>query len=124
MGIHWKVQVLPRAGHRERSGAQLREGDRPWEGSAERKHGPMNKNRIRGAVWWGERANDREAPMTKTWRRRSGGRVRKVDALTWGGLALRLKGRRRLQRSEESAEAVVVEMKPVNKPEAFIEAKG
>ena len=84
----------------------------------------MHKNRIQGAVGWGERANDREAPMTKTRRRRSGGRVWKVDVLTWGDLALRLKGRRRLQRSEESAEAVVVEMKPVDKPEAFIEAKG
>jgi hypothetical protein len=47
-----------------------------------------------------------------------------VDALTWGDLASRLKGRRRQQRSEESAKAVVVEAKPVKKPEAFADDKG
>jgi hypothetical protein len=25
----------------------------------------MDKNPIRGGVWWGERANDREAPMVE-----------------------------------------------------------
>jgi hypothetical protein len=47
-----------------------------------------------------------------------------VDVLTWGDLALRLKGRRRLERSEESAEAVVAETKPVKEPEAFVEGEG
>jgi hypothetical protein len=47
-----------------------------------------------------------------------------VDVLTWGDLALRLKGRRRLQRREESAEAVVVATKPVKKPEALVEGEG
>jgi hypothetical protein len=84
----------------------------------------MNKNRIRGAVGRGERANDREAPMAKLRRRRSGGRALTVDELTWGDLALCLKGRRRPQRSEESAEAVVVATKPVKKPEAFVEDEG
>jgi len=37
MGAILEVQVLPRAGHSERSEAQLREGDRAWEGSVERK---------------------------------------------------------------------------------------
>jgi hypothetical protein len=49
----------------DRSEAQLRKGDRPWEGSVERSRGSMNKNRIRGAVEWGERAMDREAAMVK-----------------------------------------------------------
>jgi len=33
MGALLEVQVLPRAGHSERSEAQLHEGDRVWEGS-------------------------------------------------------------------------------------------
>jgi hypothetical protein len=37
MGAILEVQVLPRADHSERSEAQLREGDRAWEGSVERK---------------------------------------------------------------------------------------
>lgn len=37
MGAHLRVKVPPRAGHSERSEAQLREGDRAWEGSVERK---------------------------------------------------------------------------------------
>jgi hypothetical protein len=84
----------------------------------------MNKNRIRGAGGRGERANDREAPMAKFRRRRSGSHALTVDVLTWGDLALRLKGRRRLQRREESAEAVVVATKPVKEPEAFVEGEG
>jgi len=36
MATTLKVQVLPRAGHSERSEPQLREGDRVWEGSGER----------------------------------------------------------------------------------------
>jgi hypothetical protein len=37
MGAHLRVQVPLRAGHSEQSEAQLREGDRAWEGSVERK---------------------------------------------------------------------------------------
>ena len=37
MGALLEVQVLPRAGHSERSEAQLHEGDRMWEGSVDRK---------------------------------------------------------------------------------------
>lgn len=86
--------------------------------------GPMNKNRIRGGVAWGKRANDREAPMAKTRRRRSGGRASKVDVLTWGDLASCLKGQREKSRREESAEAVVVATKPMKEAEAFVEGEG
>jgi len=37
MGAHLRVQVPLQAGHSEQSEAQLHEGDRAWEGSAERK---------------------------------------------------------------------------------------
>jgi len=37
MGVILEVQVLPLAGHSERSEAQLQKGDRLWEGSVERK---------------------------------------------------------------------------------------
>ena len=37
MGALLEVQVLPRAGHSERSEAQLHKGDRMWEGSVDRK---------------------------------------------------------------------------------------
>jgi hypothetical protein len=97
--------------------------DRGEEARSE-EDGPMNKNRIRGAVEWGERTMDREAPMAETRWRKSGGRVSKVDALTWGDLASSLKGQRRCLRSEESAEAVVVATKPVKDPEAFVEDEG
>jgi hypothetical protein len=40
MGAHLRVQVPLRAGHSEQSEAQLREGDRAWEGSVERKSRP------------------------------------------------------------------------------------
>ncbi len=53
----------------------------------ERSCGPMNKNRIEGAADQGERANDREALVTKGKRRRSGGRAVKECVLTWGDLA-------------------------------------
>jgi hypothetical protein len=56
--------------------------------------GPMNKNRIEGASEQGKRARDREALVTKARRRRSGGRAVKECDLTWGDLALCLKGRR------------------------------
>lgn len=59
-----------------------------------RNRGSMNKNRIRGAGNQGERACDREALVTKgTWRISGGGAV-KVSVLTWGDLALDLKGSR------------------------------
>jgi len=65
MGAVLRVQVPPKGGHPDRSEPQLREGNRAWEGSGERNRGPMYKNRIRGGVERGERARDREAPMTK-----------------------------------------------------------
>ena len=37
MGAHLRVQVPLRAGHSEQSETQLREGDRTWEGSVDRK---------------------------------------------------------------------------------------
>jgi hypothetical protein len=54
----------------------------------------MYKNRIRGGGERDERAIDREVPMTKARRRKSGGRAVKDSVLTWGDLALRPKGRR------------------------------
>ena len=67
---------------------------------------PMNKNRIEGAVKQGEWATSHEALVTKVRWRRCGGCAMKVCVLTWGDLALFLKGRR-LCRSEKSAEVVV-----------------
>ncbi len=67
---------------------------------------PMNKNRIEGADEQGEWAVYHEALVTKAKRRRYGGCGMKVCVLTWGDLALCLKGRR-LCRSEKSAEIVV-----------------
>jgi hypothetical protein len=55
-------------------------------------HGPTNRNRIRGDANRGERASDREAPVAKGLRRKSGGRVEKAGVLTRGDLALHLKG--------------------------------
>jgi len=55
---------------------------------------PMDKNRIEGAAEQGERARNREALVIKAKRRRSGGCAVKECVLTWGGLALCLKGRR------------------------------
>jgi hypothetical protein len=49
-----RVEVPPRGGHPNRSKPQLREGDRPWEGSGERNRGPMHKNRMRGGAERGE----------------------------------------------------------------------
>ena len=60
----------------------------------ERSCGPMNKNRIEGAADQGERAMDREALVTKGRWRKSGGRAGKECVLTWGDLALCLKGQR------------------------------
>ena len=55
---------------------------------------PMNKNWIRGVVSQGERAGIREALVTKGMWRRSSGCAGTESVLTWGDLALRLKGRR------------------------------
>ena len=55
---------------------------------------PMNKNCIEGAVKQGKRAKNREALVTKAKRRRCGGCAMKECVLTWGDLALYLKGRR------------------------------
>ena len=52
----------------------------------------MNKNRIEGDANQGKRAKDREALVTKGRHRRSGGRAVKECVLTWGDLALCLKG--------------------------------
>ena len=60
----------------------------------ERSCEPMNKNRIEGAAEQGERANGREALVIKAKWRRSGGCAVKDRVLTWGDLALCLKGRR------------------------------
>lgn len=65
MGALLEVQVLPQAGHSERSEAQRRKGDRPWGGSVERTCEPMNKNRIEGEADQGERAKDRKALVVK-----------------------------------------------------------
>ena len=65
MGALLRVQVPPQVDHRERSEAQLREGDRPWRGSVERSCEPMNKNRIEGGADQGERAKGREALVIK-----------------------------------------------------------
>jgi len=65
MGAVQRVKVPPKGDHPNRSEPQLQEGDRLWEGSGERKHGPMHKNRMRGDAERGERAANREAPMVK-----------------------------------------------------------
>jgi len=65
-------------------------GEEAWSVNRE----PMDKNRIEGAAEQGERANDREALVIKAKRRKSGGCAMKECVLTWGDLALRLKGRR------------------------------
>ena len=68
---------------------------------------PMNKNRIEGAAKQGERAENREALVIKAKWRKCGGCAAKECVLTWGDLALRLKGRQQCW-SEKSAKAVVV----------------
>jgi hypothetical protein len=80
-GARQRVQVPSRVGHSERSEAQLHEGDRVWGASVERNCGPMNKNRIDGGANQGERANNREALVTKGRRRKSGGRAVKACVL-------------------------------------------
>ena len=63
---------------------------------------PMNKNHIEGAAKQGERARNREALVTKAKRRKCGGCAMKECALTWGDLALCLKGRQRKLEREVS----------------------
>jgi hypothetical protein len=60
----------------------------------ERSCDPMDKNRIEGVAEQGERARNREALVAKAKRRKFGGCAVKECVLTWGGLALCLKGRR------------------------------
>lgn len=92
MGAIPEVKVPPQAGHSERSETQLREGDRAWEGSAERNREPMNKNQKRGTTYQGERANCREALVAKEKSCISGGCAVKDCVLTWGDLASCPKG--------------------------------
>ena len=73
-------------------------GEEAWSVNRE----PMNKNRIEGAAKQGERAVYRKALVTKAWRRRCGGCAMKVCVLTWGDLALCLKGRRLVPEREVS----------------------
>ena len=94
MGAILEVQVLPRADHSERSEAQLREGDRAWEGSVDRNRESRYTKRIRGGVRQGERAKNREALVVKAGRRRCDDCAVKDCVLTWGDLASCLKGRR------------------------------
>ena len=54
----------------------------------------MNKNRIEGAAWQGERAINREALVIKAKWRKSGDCAVKECVLTRGDLASCLKGRR------------------------------
>ena len=68
----------------------------------ERSCEPMNKNRIEGVAEQGERAWNREALVIKARWRRSGGCAAKECVLTWGDLALRLKGRRACPEREVS----------------------
>jgi hypothetical protein len=68
----------------------------------ERNCEPMDKNRIQGAAEQGERARSREALVVKATWRKSGGCVVKECVLTWGDLALCLKGRRRQAKREVS----------------------
>ena len=65
-------------------------GEEAWSINRE----PMDKNRIEGVAEQGERARYREALVIKARRRRCGGCAMKECVLTWGDLALRLKGRR------------------------------
>ncbi|MGO9612342.1 MAG: hypothetical protein ACLPX5_04855 [Dissulfurispiraceae bacterium] len=94
MGVILEVKVLPRADHSKRREVQLRKGDRAWGGSIERIREPMNKNQIRGVADQGEQAHHCEAFVVKERWRRFGGCAEKDRVLTWGDLALCLKGQR------------------------------
>jgi hypothetical protein len=95
MGAILEVQVLPRADHGERSEVQLREGDRAWEGSMKRNpRGDGQEPHMRRC------AAGRACQETRSSRGQGGHGVDaaqcagKDRVLTWGDLALRLKGRR------------------------------
>ena len=60
----------------------------------ERNRASRDTNRIEGEAEQGERANDREAVVVEARRRRCGDGAGKDSVLTWGDLALWLKGRR------------------------------
>ena len=63
---------------------------------------PMDKNRIEGAAKQGEQAMNCKAFVIKAKWRKSGGCVMKECVLTWGDLALCLKGRQRKLEREVS----------------------
>ena len=65
-----------------------------WEGSVEHKLQADGQEPIKGVTEQGERAGSREALVIKAKWRKSGGCVMKECVLTWGDLALRVKGRR------------------------------
>ncbi|RQM52493.1 hypothetical protein EHZ18_27465 [Burkholderia vietnamiensis] len=65
-------------------------GEEAWSVNRE----PMDNNCIEGTAEQGERARDREALVIKTRRRKCSGCAMKECVLTWGDLALCLKGRR------------------------------
>ena len=73
-------------------------GKEAWSVNCE----PMNKNRIEGTAEQGEWAMDHEALVIKAKWCRSGGCAVKECVLTWGDLALRLKGRQRTLEREVS----------------------
>lgn len=63
-------------------------GEEAWSINCE----PMDKNRIEGVAKQGEWAKNHEALVIKTRWRKSGGCAVKECVLTWGTLALILKG--------------------------------
>lgn len=65
-------------------------GEEAWSVNRE----PMNKNCIEGAGEQGKWARHHEALVMKAERRRCGGCAMKECVLTWGTLALILKGKR------------------------------
>jgi len=65
MGDDLEVEVLLGPGCRDQREAQGADREGGAEGSVERTRESTNRNRIGGAVDWGERTNDREAPATK-----------------------------------------------------------
>lgn len=107
---------------------QGRNREGPAERSGERNRESTNRNWIRGAADQGERANSREALATKGKWRKSGDCAGKGVVLTWGGLALCLKGRRREAEREvsrgRSSGAEAGQGGSPGRPEVFSEAKG
>ena len=79
-------------------------GEEAWTINCE----PINKNRIRGAAEQGERTRSRRALVAKATRCISGGCAVKACALTRGGLALCLKGRRANTEREGASNALVM----------------